>query len=183
MIRINLLPVKTAKKRDASQQQLLAFMLAILVAGGGLVAWYFYTENELDTLKTQVAVARRQLAALKKKTGSLSQYEAREKALRERLDQIESLKRSKAGPVRMLAELSRRIPSRVWILELKERDHKMVMKGAGLSYEEVSEFTRALRESGYFVKVRMVGQEEKASPIPGMNFVEFNLRCETKYQI
>jgi type IV pilus assembly protein PilN len=183
MIRINLLPAKAAKKRDTAQQQVLAFFLAILLAGGGMYGWYYFTEEEVDEIQNQVTAAQKQLAALKKSAGDLSQYEAREKDLKERLDQIESLQKSKGGPVRMLAELSRRIPSRVWLDHIDEKDRKMTLKGAGLSYDDVSEFVRALRESGYFINVQYKGQEEKPSPIPGMNFVEFSLICETKYAI
>jgi Tfp pilus assembly protein PilN len=81
----------------------------------------------------------------------------------------------------MLAELSRRIPSRVWLVAVEEKEHKMTIRGAGLSYDDVSEFIRALRDSGYFLNFKSPQQEEKPSPIPGMNFVEFTMQCDTKY--
>jgi Tfp pilus assembly protein PilN len=83
----------------------------------------------------------------------------------------------------MLAELSRRMPSRVWLTSVEEKDHKMTLSGAGLSYDDVSEFMRALRESGYFKNVQPKQQEERPSPIPGMNFVVFSVTCDTKYTI
>lgn len=183
MIRINLLPVKTSKKRETGQQQLLAFLLALILAGGGLFLWYQSVEGDIEGLTGRVNAARKELNDLKKKTGDLSKYEQREKELKERLSQIETLQASKLGPVRMLAELSRRIPGRVWLTSVEEKEHKMTIKGAGLSYDDVSEFQRALRESGYFTNVKPTQQEEQASPIPGVPFVVFTLLADTKYAI
>jgi type IV pilus assembly protein PilN len=183
MIRINLLPVKAGKKRETGQQQLLAFLFALIVAGVGLFYWYNLVEGDIETLNGQVGAARTQLAQLKKKAGDLSEYEAREKDLKERLSQIESLQRTKIGPVRMLAEISRRIPSRVWLTAVEEKANKMTLSGAALSYDDVSEFSRQLRESGYFSNIEARQQEEQPSPIPGMNFVVFRLVCDTKYSI
>lgn len=183
MIRINLLPVRAAKKRETGQQQILAFLLALIVAGGGLFYWYTLVEGDIESLQAQVAGARSRLAALQKKAGELKDYEAREKALQERLGQIENLERGKAGPVRMLAELGRRIPGRVWLTSLEEKDHKLTLNGAALSYEDISDFVRELRKSGYFLNVEPKQQEEQPSPIPGVTYVIFKLLCETKYAI
>ena len=182
MIRINLIPSKKAKKRkDTGVQQLLVFFLLILAAGGGLFYWYTVVEDDIELTTNLVNSKKKDLATLQTKAGDLTQLEEREKALRERLKQIEELQRSRVGPVRMLAELSRRIPGRVWVNSIIEKDHRMTLSGAGLSYDDVAEFKRGLRESGFFINIKDMGQEEKPSPIPGLNFVEFKLECDTKY--
>ena len=182
MIRINLIPSKKSKKRkDSGGQQLLAFFLLVVAAGGGLFYWYTQVEEQLESQTTLVNAKKKDLDGLKKKAGDLTELETRETALKERLKQIEELQRSRVGPVRMLAELSRRIPGRVWVNSIAEKDHRMTIVGAGLSYDDVAEFKRGLRESGYFVNIKDMGQEEKPSPIPGVTFVEFKLECDTKY--
>lgn len=184
MIRINLLPSKKAKKRkDTGQQQLLVFFLLVLISGGGLFYWYTQVEEQIETLTNQVNAKKKQLDTLRKQAGDLTELENREKSLKERLKQIDDLQKSRVGPVRMLAELSRRIPGRVWVNLVTEKDHRMKIIGAGLSYDDVAEFKRGLRESGYFINIQDGGQEEKPSPIPGLNFVEFKLDCDTKYAI
>jgi Tfp pilus assembly protein PilN len=184
MIRINLLPSKKARgKRETGLHQLIAFMILILAAGGGLFYWYNMVEDEITTEGNLVAARRSEVDKLKKAAGELVELEKREKDIRERLKQIDDLQKSRTGPVRMLAEFSRRIPSRVWVNSIVEKDHKMKVSGAGLSYEDIAEFMKGLRESGYFFKIKDLGQENKPSPIPGLNFVEFKLECETKYAI
>ena len=184
MIRINLLPSKKTKRRAGSgQQQLMFLAVLVLLAAGGLYYWYTLVEDDIVERTASANAVKKDLDRLRKEAGELTQLEQREKDLRERLKQIDELQKSRLGPVRMLAELSRRIPSRVWINVIDEKDHKMTMVGAGLSLDDVAEFKKGLRESGYFVNIKDMGQEDKPSPLPGLNFVEFKLECDTKYAI
>jgi Tfp pilus assembly protein PilN len=172
MIRINLIPSKKTKRRAGTgAQQLVFFVALILLAGGALYYWYTTVEDEIGDKTVASNGLKRELEKL------------REKDLRERLKQIDDLQKSRVGPVRLLAELSRRIPSRVWINSIEEKDHKLKMVGAGLSLDDIAEFKKGLRESGYFVNIKDLGQEDKPSPLPGLNFVEFKLECDTKYAI
>lgn len=184
MIRINLIPSKKTKRRAGTgAQQLVFFVALILLAGGALYYWYTTVEDEIGDKTVASNGLKRELEKLRKDAGELTQLEQREKDLRERLKQIDDLQKSRVGPVRLLAELSRRIPSRVWINSIEEKDHKLKMVGAGLSLDDIAEFKKGLRESGYFVNIKDLGQEDKPSPLPGLNFVEFKLECDTKYAI
>ncbi len=69
MIRINLLPVKAAKKREAGQRQMVFLLLALVGAFGVILAVHWLKTAEIDRLKVRNQAAANRLAELKRELG------------------------------------------------------------------------------------------------------------------
>ena len=82
MVRINLLPVRVSKKKEAGRQQLVLFAV-VLVAG--LLANYFWAASRAGDLKTReakLARTREDIAQLERIIGEVKNIRTRSRSCR-----------------------------------------------------------------------------------------------------
>src|SRR5712675_1708374 len=153
MIQINLLPVKAAKKREFGRQQLVLFVLLLVLAGIGNYFVYNRFESELRSLDKQIAATRAEIAQLEKTIGEVKSIKEDKKALEDKLKILDSLKKGRTGPVRVMDDLATIIPAKVWIVDYAEAGGAVTMTGRASSYEDLSAFSKKLKESKHFSNV------------------------------
>src|SRR5258708_15901101 len=98
MIRINLLPVRAAKKREFGRQQLLLFVLLLVLAGIGNWFWYSRGESELSALAQQIPRTRAEIAQLEKTIGEVKSIKEGKKALEDNLKIPDTPKKRPTAP-------------------------------------------------------------------------------------
>ena len=106
MIRINLLPVKAAKKREAGQRQLVLFVLGLFAVCGLILAVHLYKQAEDDRLRQRNQEASARLAKLKAELGDYDVIMAQFDELTRQKQTIDRLKSGRTGPVGVMRELS-----------------------------------------------------------------------------
>ncbi|NOZ84708.1 MAG: hypothetical protein GXP49_00290 [Deltaproteobacteria bacterium] len=179
MIRINLLPVKAARKREYGQQQLILFVVILLGIGVALYTWYDYEEQQIEKLKSEISEVRKEIKRLENVIGEVKQIKEKKAELQKRLDVIDTLKRGKTGPVRMMDDLSQRIPKKVWLVELSQDGTEISMHGAAMNNEVIANFLRALEKSPYFKNVKLHTVKHKKAG--SLEYKEFELACSVVY--
>jgi type IV pilus assembly protein PilN len=105
MIRINLLPVKQARKREYGQQQLLLFLILIVLEVAVLYLIYNAKKGELETIEQEVAQVSDETAAISRLESEIATLQAQlaeSTALRGMFD---DLTRNRIGPGGVLEEL------------------------------------------------------------------------------
>jgi type IV pilus assembly protein PilN len=155
MVRINLLPVRVSKKKEAGKQQLVLFAL-VLVAGviaNGFV--HQHRARALAAVERDLKRTKDDIAALDKVIQDVDKIKAEQAMLEKKMATLEALRKGRTGPVRMLSELAENMPRRLWLKKLEEKGGKVVFVGSAASIEDVSEFIRKLRESKYFAQVEL----------------------------
>jgi len=155
MVRINLLPVRVSKKKEAGRQQLVLFA-ALLVAG--LVANFLWSSSRAGDLKARqakVARTREDVAQLDRIIGEVKDIKTAQAELQQKLDVLDRLKAGRTGPVRMLDELATITPRQLWLSKLEERGGDVSFSGMALSIDDVSAFMAALKTSRHFSKVEL----------------------------
>jgi type IV pilus assembly protein PilN len=209
VIRINLLPIRKAKRAEASQRQFLFMGLAIVATIGGLVLVDVQANGELDEAKRRNTILAAEVASLKKELGDYDKVRAqREELLRQRKT-IQALDAGRTGPVYLLRELSeilspgkgptfdrityeeqlRRDPNagfnaswdtrRVWVDSYAEADRGVKLKGAAKSNEDVAEFLKRLNSSVFFSDVNLDSTAQQAGR--SVKFVSFSLSAKVVY--
>ena len=144
MIRINLLPVKAAKKREYVKQQLILF--AVLVVGTlvGLYMWYDSVEGTIQAKKKEIQKIQAEIKQYEQAIGKVEKYKEMQQKLVQKLKIIDSLVKGKTGPVRVLDKLSQLIPKQVWLIAWEEQGGIVKVTGEALSMEHVGNFMKAL---------------------------------------
>jgi type IV pilus assembly protein PilN len=177
MIRINLLPVRAAKKREFGRQQIV--LLALLVVGG-VVANFFWYKGESDKLSAKeqrIVSTKAEIAQLEKTIGEVKSITQDKKALEDKLKILEQLKKGRTGPVKVMDELATIIPQKVWMGEYAEQGGVVAMRGWAVTYEDLSTFAQKLKGSKYFSNVTI----KKASQKNQGGTVEWEINCNANY--
>ena len=176
MIHINLLPVRAAKKREFGRQQLVLFVLLLVLAGIGNFFVFNRFESELRSLDNQIATTKIEIAQLEKTIGEVKSIKEDKKALEDKLKILDTLKRGRTGPVKVLDELATIIPQKVWILEFNEQNGSVGINGQASSYEDLSTFSKKLKASTHFTNVTIKTARQRADGV-----VDWTITCNANY--
>ncbi|UCF66372.1 MAG: PilN domain-containing protein [Acidobacteriota bacterium] len=176
MIRINLLeirkaaPERSAKLTTESIGSIAA--IAVIVLSIAFVAYRsFALSQQVTRLKEEVQAADEELAQLKDALRVIEEHKAKKAALRKRVDLISQLKRRQRVPVHLLDQVSRELPSFLWLEGLEERGGKVMVQGKATTYNAVSNFYNNLAGSPYFSEVTL-GNTQRVT-----EGVSFRLSC------
>ena len=184
MIRINLLPVRAAKKKQAGQQQVLLMGLVIVAAFIVMVFWMGALKAEHRKLDTNIAKLQADLQKLEQIIGEVNQYSTTKAMLESKLKVIEDLKKGRTGPVKVLDELAQKIPKKVWLSRMEEKEKMLVFTGEAASDEDIAAFMQDLQKSPFFqdLHLKFTKIAERADQ-GGMKVKAFEMECKVNYAI
>ncbi|TSC32257.1 PilN domain-containing protein [Corallococcus sp. Z5C101001] len=144
MIRINLLPVRAVKKREMGRQVLALYAAVLIAAVVGNYLWFADRDNELKRANQGIAQTRAKIAELEKVIGEVTNINARKAEVEKKLAVLDTLRKGRNGPVRMLDALSSAMPKKVWLKDFVEASNSVTINGSAVSHDEVAELMRGL---------------------------------------
>jgi len=181
MIKINLLPYQKAakvKRQQALEAQLLlaVLMLAGLTAVLGFF-WWVLNDNIAEQQATRTQM-KTQLAVLKKKVQEVQDVEQKKALVDGKIAIIAQLKKNQQGPVRVLDELSRHLPNRVWLTSLTQKGEGFDLEGRAVTNFEIVDYFNNLKKSPYIADIELVESRQGAEGT--LNIYNFKLRFRLK---
>jgi type IV pilus assembly protein PilN len=179
MIRINLLPVRVSKKKIAGKNQLILFLLLLVLGVIGNFFWSSSRAAALSGREVKLKRTRDDITQLEKIIGEVKNIKTEQTALRDKLEVLEKLKAGRQGPVRLLDELATITPKKLWLRKMQEKDGAMVFEGSAATIEDVSEFMGALKKSEYFSNVELRKTTAKAEA--KLKLVDFVVNARALY--
>jgi len=161
VIRINLLPVREARRKAGVRQQVM--LLAASVLGAVLLsgAVHVWMVGSIASARGRVASLNAQLEQYKPQQEQVAKFKAKKAEIEQKLAVIENLERSRSGPVHIMDELASHIPERVWLTDLNADNGQISLGGMSLDNELVALLLTALNDSPYFAKVELESTELK----------------------
>jgi len=179
MIRINLLPVKAAQKKEKLRGQLFILLACVLLATAGCAVVYLSLMNKVAEAKEENDRRQSEINQLKKQIGEVGRFKKMKEELQGKLDILAKLKEGQSGPVHLLDELSARMPDKLWINSFKSSGGNVSISGFGMNEETVAEFLRDLEASPYYMNVEL--QVVEQSTQAGLKLHKFDIagRVET----
>ena len=180
MIRINLLPVRAAKKRELGRIQIAIGVMVLLATGGVNYFWQQSEEKKLADVRRQVDRTKAEIRQLEEIIGQVKDIEERKKHVGEKLAVLDELRAGKTGPVMMMDSLAMLIPTEVWISRFTESGLSLSLDGEALGHEDLAAFISALNESPYFKDVRLrQANTQRSGDRP---VVRFSIEGQVVYQ-
>jgi len=129
--------------------------------------------KNIAEVTTKIASTEEELQKTKAKIGEVSKFKEAKKILENKLGVIESLKKGKVGPVKMLDELSRVTPEKLWLVSFKELGGGINIDGMAISEEVIAQFMTELEKSSNFKDIELVVTEQ--SEQVGLKLKRFSL--------
>ena len=177
MIRINLLPVRAAKKKESVRFQLTVAGLATFFVLALMSVFYLTVWSDANGLKADIEKSQQELNTLKTKIGELSRIKQQKQVVEEKLAIIRKLESQRTGPVEIFRKLSESTPKHAWLQSLNDRGQVITLVGYAADDEVVAEFMRALQAQdlgSVELEVAQRGLEAES----GVDVVNFIIRLE-----
>lgn len=181
MIRINLLAVerKVRKTRSfsVSHQITAAGVLILLAAAAGIGWWYWSLQRRSAALDASIRDAQQQAERLRSVLTQVQDFEQRKAKLQQRVALIEELRRGQSGPVHLLDQISRSLPDRLWLTEMKQEGEEVRLEGRTTSLTSLSDLIGNLETSGYFKRPVEILDSQVESSDAG-DLVRFSVKAQ-----
>jgi type IV pilus assembly protein PilN len=181
MVRINLLPVRVSKKKEAGKQQLILFALVLVLGILGNFLWASSRAGALAAKQAGIARTRSEIAQLDRIIGEVKNIKEQQAELREKLDVLAQLKNARTGPVKMLDELATLTPKRLWLRKLDEKGGAVTLEGTAATIDDVSELMVALKGSTQFRDIELKKTQAKVEN--GFRVVDFTMTANVAYAV
>lgn len=173
MIRINLLPVGDEKYIASARiffilsVVFIVVMLGIMFANGRVLA-----EREKES-QERLDEADREIANLKQIIGKINELKEKKQKLQEKINTIVKLQEENIGPVRVLDEVSLKLPStKIWLDSMSLSGTRLQFDGKSLDNQEVANFMKQLESSLFFTKVDLqrIQKDSAINNVPVLKF-------------
>ncbi len=178
MIKINLLPVRAAKKKETAVQQITIFCVTLVVVLVVIGAMYAVKLGQISSTKNDISAANTKINELKIRIGKLEELKTLKEQVKKKLDVLAQLRKNKTGPAQRLATLSDITPEQLWLTVYAESGDNVRIAGISSSEDLIAQFMRSIQASNDFTGVELIVSEQK--DLAGSKVKAFELSCRLK---
>jgi type IV pilus assembly protein PilN len=182
MIRINLLkpeakeiregpavagPVTRAKKPFPLTTAVILFIFIVLVVG------FFLQKQMISQENNRLQAAQAEKAKLQYVIAKLAELEEQKAVFERKISLITQLRAQQDGAVKIMDELSRKLPEWVWLTDVSFQAQLVQIKGNALSNNLIADYIYNLENSPIFSNVNLISSAQKAGK--STSYLEFSL--------
>ena len=177
MMEINLLPHREARRAADLRETVAVLLLGLVLVGGAVFLTDKGVKSDLDAAEASVAQLQADIERYEPQKKLVKKFKKRKKQLQSKLDVIDSLEQARNGPVRVLDELSARVPDRLWLTSISTKGKGIKLEGQSLDTGVVADFLRGLNASPYFKNVDL-DKTSGGKVVKGVRLVNFEIRAD-----
>ena len=181
MIKINLLPVRAAKKKETAIQQFIIAGVVVVLVGAIVVSLYVVKHIQVAAAKDDITSANKKIAELKTKIGKLEELKTLKEQVKKKLDVLSQLRKNKTGPAQRLATISDLTPDKLWLTNYSESGQDVKISGVAFAEELIAQYMKALEASSDFMTVELLVSEQ--TEISGTKLKKFDMSMKLKSSI
>ena len=183
MMRINLLgidkPTFRAPAEFTPAKQGLSLGIALLVAALAVGIPYKILSGQIAEIQGELETERAEERRLAGIQAQIRQYQTQQQQPESRINTINQLQRSQAGPVQLLNMLGvvvNKTPN-LWLRTLRRRGPRVLLNGEAGTVNQIADFIENLKKTGLFVDVQ-IRDSFQDNPAENVVRFKFNLDCE-----
>ncbi|MDH3974799.1 MAG: PilN domain-containing protein [Deltaproteobacteria bacterium] len=173
MVKINLLPVRAAAKRESLRAQAMIAVLMLIALFALIGFLHMSITGKIDGLNEDIKRTQAELTRLNKIKAKVDKFKANSKMLAKKLDVIKKLNYGRTDGVKLMDELSNVIPEGLWLESLKGGKKGLTLQGISLDHDAVAAFMTRMEKSDYFTNIKLKSTKKKV--IAGENVHQFDL--------
>lgn len=178
MIKINLLPVRAAKKKESARQQLSILLLSVMAVLVIALGFYSFTLAKISTAQDEISKSEQEIKSLKEKIGEINNIKKFQEEVKKKLGILDQLRQNKTGPATRMAKLSDAVPEKVWLTKYTENGINISLAGVAFNEELIAELMRNLQGSNEFQNVELLVSEQM--DIKDLKVKKFEISCSLK---
>jgi len=155
MIRINLLPVREAQRKERLRSQVSVLVLSLILTATICAVFYGSTLYKISDQRAENDALQQKINQLQSKIGKVNQYKKLKAEVATKLKILDKLKNRKKGPVRLMDSLSAALPDKVWFDEIDQKGGVFEIKGIAADDVILADFMQRLDASPYWSDVEL----------------------------
>ena len=176
MIRINLLPFRTERKKENVRRQVSLFLLSLVLVLVVLVYYNFSLSSKIGKLNDKISATKTDLQRYNEINKEIARIKNNLETLRKKLAVIEKLESDRHAPVRLMDTLTQVLMAkRMWFTKLNVRENTVDIHGIALDNKTVADFMVRLQKSGLFSSVNL--RTLKRQEVQGSKLKGFHVTC------
>lgn len=177
MIKINLLPVRAARKKENIRRQVSIFSLCVVFALCVMAYLTLSINHSISTVNEDIAVTQAELTKYEAIGKQVRKMKQELRKLEEKMNIIVKLEAGRTGPVRFMDELtSIVVPQKIWLTGLSETKDALKLSGMASDNKVIADFMTSLEKSSLFQKVDLVSSKQVAVQ-KNRKFKRFTITC------
>ncbi len=182
MIRINLLKPEAKEIKEGPplpgpeikvRKAFPLTTLVVLLIIGVLAAAFVLQKRMISQERNGLEAAQAEKSKLQYVTAKLEELEKQKALFERKINLISDLKAQQDTAVKIMDELSRRLPEWVWLTEVSFQGQLVQMRGNALSNNLIADYIFNLQNCPHFVDVNLIASTQKT--IRNTQFLEFSL--------
>ena len=179
MIRINLLPFRSTRKKENIRRQLSIFLLSVILALVAIFGINFLLGLQIDGLNSRIASTQTELAKYEKINREIEEIKKKLDNLNKKLAVIRELEASRYEPVRLMDTLSQVVvEKRMWFTALDVKTDVVNISGVAMDDKTVADFMVRLEGCGLFSSVSL--KTLRQAEVQKTNLKSFEISCQKK---
>ena len=184
MIRINLLAAERERAKKprgalipAAHRVTIGASVILIATMLGIGWWFWILHQQSTSIDQAIAQADAETQKLRGVLGQVQKFESRKAQLQQRVTLIEQLRSGQSAPVYVLDKISRSLPDRLWLTDLKQTGQDFTITGFGTSMTAVSDFIANLESTNRFKKPVEIVDSQVQSDKGGNEIVRFSIKA------
>ena len=179
MIRINLLPFRSTRKKENIRRQLSIFLLSLIFSLVAVFGVNLLLSNQIDDLNSRMTTAQAELQQYEKINKDIEEMKKKLDTLNKKMAVIRELDTNRYEPVRLMDTLSQVIiEKRMWYTALDIKSDLINISGIAMDDKTVADFMLRLEGSGWFSAVNL--KTLKQIEVQKTTLKSFEISCQKK---
>ena len=177
MIRINLLPVRAARRRENIRRQISVFALSVFLVLAVMAYVAIDLGQTISDLNAKIEDAQGELTKLQAISKQVNEIKKKLEKLEAKSNIIVMLEADRGGPVRIMDALtSLVVAEKMWLTSLTETGKKMDLAGVAMDNKTIADFMTRLEKSPYFKVVDLISSKQIKLE-KDKKFKQFTITC------
>jgi type IV pilus assembly protein PilN len=178
MIRINLLPVRAARRRENIRRQVSVFALCVVLTVSAMGYLAISMTHTISDLTDKIEAAQTDLKRYQAIEKRVNKIKGELQKLNEKMDIIAKLEENRAGPVLIMDALTGLVVAeKMWLTNLTEGGGKMNLEGVAMDNKTIADFMTRLEKSPYFNVVDLISSKQVKLE-KDKKFKKFTMTCQ-----
>jgi len=176
MIKINLIQKRKEKKKVGIRKEFIVFFLSIVLLFTVFALIQWKNGKEKEEILSEISKTKKEIDHYKSQIAEINKAKETQKIYQNKLNVINSLRKQKSTPAKVLDEISMSKLEKIQLESLKKTGSKLEINGVALDDETVANFMTRLRKSKIFKNIDLIVSEQiEQNKIKMKRFV---LSCE-----
>ena len=176
MIRINLLPFRTERKKENVRRQVSLFLLSLVLVLVVLGYYNWFLGNKIDKLNSKIKSTKNELQRYNEINKEIARIKKDLETLRKKMAVIEQLEANRHAPLRLMETMTQvLVAKRMWLTRLEVNEKSVALQGIALDNKTVADFMVRLQNSGLFSSVNL--KTLKRQEVQKTNLKSFHISC------